>query len=179
MDFKSLLNVGTFKKLTSPQASKDLNAFLEKLPTNAGNNALIAAGIVWAFAAALGLLTMIKVQDLTALRAELKESQAIQPSIPTIKENPVDSKLVEKFVGELQSNYGGLIVKQNGASILLTSSRTTNFGEFREAIGHVYNGGENWRVALEKLCVGRECDKTHMLAVALGVKQVSVENPNK
>ena len=62
---------------------------------------------------------------------------------------------------------------------MITSTRTTNFGEFREAIGHVYNGGVGWRVGLDKLCVGRECDQKHKLAVALSLKQVSVENANK
>ena len=179
MDFKSLFSVGTLKKLTNPQASKDLNVFLEKLPQNAGHPVLIAAGIAWGFAAAAGLITMVKVQELTELRAELKESQAITPAIPSIKETAVNQDQIKSFVTEFQNNYGGLEVKQSGSNIMITSTRTTNFGEFREAIGHVYNGGVGWRVGLDKLCVGRECDQKHKLAVALSLKQVSVENANK
>lgn len=179
MDFNSVLNAGTLKKLTSPQASKDLNAFLEKLPQNAGNNALIAAGIAWGFAAALGLFTMVKVQELTALRAEFKEAKAVTPSIPHIKEEAVSSDMVQKFSEEFVHIYPGLQVKQTGSKIMITSNTTSNFGQFREALAHVYNGGSNWRVSLDKLCVGRECNDKHKLAVALSIKQVSVENPNK
>lgn len=179
MDFKSLFNAGTLKKLTSSQSSKDLNVFLEKLPQNAGNNALIAAGIVWGVAAALGLVTMVKAQELTTLRAELKEATAITPSIPTIKEASVNEAQVKQFSEEFSNIYTGLQVRQNGSKIMITSGTTANFGQFREALAHVYNGGANWRVSLDKLCVGRECDEKHKLAVALSIKQVSVENPNK
>ena len=105
MDFKSLFSVGTLKKLTNPQASKDLNVFLEKLPQNAGHPVLIAAGIAWGFAAAAGLITMVKVQELTELRAELKESQAITPAIPSIKETAVNQDQIKSFVTEFQNNY--------------------------------------------------------------------------
>ena len=156
-----------------------MNAFLEKLPKNAGNNTLIAAGIVWGVAAALGLFTMVKAQELTTLRAEFKESKAITPSVPKIKEAAVSEAQVKKFSEEFSHIYPGLDVRQNGSKMMITSGTTSNFGQFREALAHVYNGGANWRVSLDKLCVGRECDKKHKLAVALSVKQVSVENPNK
>ncbi|MEM6781541.1 MAG: hypothetical protein AAF569_06725 [Pseudomonadota bacterium] len=155
-----------------------MNAFLEKMPQNAGNNALIAAGIIWGVAAALGLITMVKVQELTSLRAEFKETQAVQPSVPKISESAVSKDLVESFAAEFGDIYPGLDVNQQGSKIMITSGTTSNFGQFREALAHVYNGGSNWRVSLDKLCVGRECDQKHKLAVALSIKQVSVENPN-
>ncbi len=179
MDFKSYINAGTLKKLTSSQSSKDLNAFLERLPQNAGNNALIAAGIVWGVAAALGLVTMVKAQELTTLRAEFKEAKAVTPPIPVIKEASVSEDQIKTFSDEFSQIYKGLDVRQSGSKIMITSDTTSNFGQFREALAHVYNGGSNWRVSLDKLCVGRECDQKHKLAVALTVKQVSVENPNK
>ena len=43
-DFKQM------KRITDPQAVKDLDRFLDKLPSNVGYNALIAAGITWALA---------------------------------------------------------------------------------------------------------------------------------
>lgn len=178
MDYKSVLNMSTLKKLASPQASKDINAFLEKLPANAGNNILIAAGIVWGVAAALGLFTMVKVQELTVLRAEYKEADAVTPSVPSIKEKSVSEKAVADFTGQFKKIYADLDIRQNGSTIMIASTSTANFGEFREAIAQVYNGGANWRVSMDRLCVGRECDKKHQLAVALNIKEVSVENPN-
>lgn len=176
MDFKSL-NTGWLKKLASPQSSKDLNAFLEKMPQNAGNTALIAAGIVWGLAAAIGLVTMVKVQELTELRAELKEAQALSPSVPKISERAAPKNEIEAFAAKMSKTYPGLLVKPASNGIQITSGSTANFGQFREAIAHVYNGGANWRVNLDQLCVGRECDKNDKLAVALSIKQVSVENP--
>ncbi len=177
MDFKSL-NMGMLKKLTSPQSSKDLNAFLEKLPQNAGNTVLVAAGIVWGISAALGLVTMVKAQELTELRAELKETQALSPSVPKITEGSIPQKDIEAFVEKMKKTYKGLDVKKSSAGIQITSTTTSNFGQFREAVAHVSNGGANWRINLDQLCVGRECNQNDKLAVSLSIKQVSVENPN-
>lgn len=179
MDFKSLIKISMLKKLAHPNASKDLNVFLEKLPDNVGKNVLIAAGIAWGAAAALGLITMVKVQELTTLRAELKEAEALTPSVPFISENPVSKAAVEKFAEQFEETYQNVEITQQGSKVMITSGTTRSFGEFRESIAHVYNGGANWRVGLEKLCVGRECDTKHQLAVALNIKQVSVENPNQ
>ncbi|MBU0859598.1 MAG: hypothetical protein KJ667_06650, partial [Alphaproteobacteria bacterium] len=63
-----------------------------------------------------------------------------------------------------------------GAGVFITSTTTGNFGEFREAIGHVQNGGSGWRVTVDRLCVGRECDRDK-LAALLKISTVSVDKP--
>lgn len=176
MDFKSF-NFKKYEKYFSAKSTDDLNRFLEKLPQHAGKNVLIAAGVIWAMAAALGLYTSIQAQELTKIRAELKETQALKPAVPTIKDIPISKAEVEKFVNEAKESYRGLDIKANGSTIVITSTRTSSFTEFREAIGHVQNGGDGWRVALEKLCVGRECDRNYKLAASLKVNKVSVEKP--
>ena len=178
MDYKKILSSSTLKKLMSPQASSDLNRFLEALPQNAGQNVLIAAGIAWGVAAALGLITMVKVQELTALRAEYREAEALTPEVPSIAESAVPAADVEKFAKQFEKIYSGLSVRQSGSKITVSAASTSRFGQFREAIGHVYNGGRDWRVSLESLCVGRECtsEKNSRLVVSLNLKKVSVEN---
>ena len=67
-------------------------------------------------------------------------------------------------------------MKANGSSIIITSTQTASFAKFREAIGHMQNGGSGWRVTLDKMCVGRECGDKDKLGVSLKVNKVSVEN---
>lgn len=170
-------NIKKVEKIFDPKSADDLNRFLEKLPYNVGQTVLIAAAIVWGMAAAAGLYTAVQTQTLTELRAKLKETQALKPAVPKIKNISIPKKEVEKFVTNAQKSYRGIDFKANGSTIVITARSTANFAEFREAIGHVQNGGDGWRVSLEKLCVGRECDKQYSLAVALKVNKVSVENP--
>ncbi|MEM8833360.1 MAG: hypothetical protein AAGB32_02350 [Pseudomonadota bacterium] len=176
MDFKSF-DLGKYKKYFGAHSSQDLNRFLEALPQNAGQTVLIAAGIAWGMAAAAGLYAAVQAQSLTELRATLKETQALKPSVPTIKNVAIPKTEVEKFVEQAKKTYRGLDIKSQGSTVIITAASTSNFAEFREAIGHVQNGGNGWRVSLEKLCVGRECDKRSKLAASLKVNKVSVENP--
>ena len=171
-DWKSL------NKYFTSKASDDLNRFLEKLPQNAGQTVLIAAAIAWGMAAAAGLFTAIQTQKMIELRAQLKETEALKPSVPTIKNVGIAKKDVENFVLKAKESYKGLDIKANGSSIIITGRTTRNFTEFRESIGHVQNGGNGWRVSLEKLCVGRECDKQSHLAASLKVNKVSVGKAN-
>jgi hypothetical protein len=166
----------TFKKLLDPKSTGDLNAFLEKLPHNAGQSVLIAAGIAWAMAGALGLYTSIQARNLTELRAKLQEAEALQPIVPKITDVPVNGEEVTAFVDKAKESYQGLNFQVEGSNIIITSPQTSSFAKFREAIGHMQNGGAGWRVTLDKLCVGRECDKNSKLAVSLRINKVSVEN---
>lgn len=166
------------EKYFSAQSADDLNRFLEKLPQNAGQTVLIAAAIVWAMAAAAGLYTAIQTQQLIEMRAELKETEALKPAVPIIKNVGISEKEVTAFVEAAKKSYRGIDFRANGSTIIITARSTANFTEFREAIGHVQNGGDGWRVSLEKLCVGRECDRQFKLAVSLKVNKVSVEKPS-
>jgi len=171
------LNKATFKKYFGAHTANDLNHFLENLPQNAGRTVLIAAAIAWGVAAASGLYATIQAQKLTTIRAEFKETEAIKPIVPKISNVAIPNQEIQKFVDQAQKTYRGINLKANNANIIITASSTSNFAEFREAIGHVQNGGNGWRVTLEKLCVGRECDKRNKLMATLRVNKVSVENP--
>ncbi len=177
MDFKSI-NMGMLKRLADPKAAGDLNHFLEKLPQNVGNAALIAAGIAWAASAALGVFTMVKTQQLIELRAELRATEALQPLVPKITDKPVSAALTKSFSDDMAHLYEsfGLKIKAQGSTIYITSKSTGSFGAFREAVGHVQNGGSGWRVNVEKLCVGRAC-KGDQLAALLKINKVSVDKP--
>lgn len=159
-----------------PQAANDLNAFLEKLPFMVGQQVLVAGGIAWAAAAALGLYTFLETKKMVDLRAELKNTEALRPMVPKITDIPVSPAEIEKFTKDLSDIYRGLSIKSQGSSIYIAASDTSHFAEFREAIGHVQNGGSGWRVSVDRLCVGRECDKDK-LAALLKINKVSVDKP--
>lgn len=166
----------SLKKYTSPQVSEDLNAFLEKLPQHSGQTMLIIAGVAWAAAGAIGLYTTVQMQQMTEFRAKLQEAQALQPIVPAIRDVPVNAKEVAEFVDKIKLIYTALSIKASGASILVTADSTASFGQFREAIGHIQNGGSGWRVSIDRLCVGRECERVP-LAAALKINKVSVNKP--
>jgi hypothetical protein len=172
-------DAGILKKLTDPKAAGDLNTFLEKMPQNAGQTVLIAAGIAWAMAGAAGLFTSIQAKELTELRSTHKEAAVLTPVVPLIKDVPISNAEVSAFVEKVKDSYKGLYFQVDGSTIIITADNPLKFNQFREAISHMQNGGSGWRVSLSKLCVGRECDENHKLAVALSVNKVSVENPAK
>tara|TARA_A200000113_G_C8802635_1_gene334636 strand:+ start:439 stop:990 length:552 start_codon:yes stop_codon:yes gene_type:complete len=166
-------NWRSLKKFTSPHAADDLNAFLEKMPQNAGQTMLIIAAISWSFAGVVGLYTTVQLQKLTELRAEFQESQALKPNVPTIQDLAVNPNAIKTFVEKIEKTYTGLDIKASGSSVLITATSTAAFGQFREAIGHIQNGGSGWRVNIDRLCVGRECDKFPLTA-SLKINKVSV-----
>lgn len=175
LNFKSF-NMGAIKKLASPHAADDLNEFLEQMPQNVGQTMLIIAGIVWAGAGALGLYTTVQLQQLTELRAELEDAESLQPIVPVIKDVAINRQDVTGFVDKISEVYQGISIKANGSSIVITGDSTAQFGRFREAVGHVQNGGSGWRVNIEGLCVGRECDRKPLTA-NLKINKISVQKP--
>lgn len=175
-DFKKF-DWRSLQKYMNPKSTEDLNAFLEKLPQHSGQTVLIAAGIAWAMAGALGLYASIQAKALTELRAEYQKADALTPIVPVISDVPISNTEVAAFLKKVEKSYPDLKLVANGSNIVITSGQTSNFAEFREAIGHMQNGGSGWRVTLDKLCVGRECSAGDKLAVSLKVNKVSVENP--
>ena len=170
-DFRS------FQKYLNPQATDDLNRFLEKVPQHAGQGALIAAGISWAMVAALGLFTMMQMQQLTDLRKKLLESEAVKPLVPFIKEQPVPAKSLKAFADELKGVYPNLAINTNGGVLTVQSRQVQDYGNFREAVGHIVNGGSGWRVKVDSLCVGREC-KQNALGAKLKVQTLMIDKPS-
>ena len=165
---------GSTKKLTNPQAADDLNAFLEKLPQNAGQTMLIIAGIAWGTAGAVGLFTAVQLQKMAEIRIELDEAQVLQPIVPQIVDRAVSPDQVKQFVEKTKEIYPGLDLKASGPTIVMNAKSLASFGQFREAIAHVQNGGAGWRVSIDRLCVGRECER-YPLGAALKINTVSVK----
>jgi len=166
----------SLKKYVDPKSADDLNAFLEKLPSNSNQSMIIIAGACWALAGLTGLYTTVQLQKLTEIRAELAEAESLQPIVPMIEDVPVRDSDVSEFVESMREVYKDLSIKASGSSIVVTARSTAFFGQFREAIGHIQNGGSGWRVNVDRLCVGRECDRDP-LSAALKINKVSVNNP--
>ncbi|MBU0859452.1 MAG: hypothetical protein KJ667_05910, partial [Alphaproteobacteria bacterium] len=110
MDLKSF-DWRSLQKYLDPKVSGDLNHFLEKLPQTAGQTVLIAAGIAWAAAAAIGLYTAVQTKELITLRAELKNTETLRPIVPTISDVPVNAGQIKSFTDNMAATYRGLQVK--------------------------------------------------------------------
>ena len=175
MDWKNI-DWQRLKKYTSPQAAGDLNAFLEALPQRAGQISLIGAGIAWTVACTIGLYAFVQTQEMTQLRRQLLEAEALRPPVPSVRDVSVPQAELQAFVERAKDIYRGLTITSGGSNITITASATRSFTEFREAVGHVQNGGAGWRVNIERLCVGRECQGT-ALGATLKVSKVSIDEP--
>lgn len=164
------------KKLTHPNAAHDLNAFLEKMPVNAGQTMLVIAGVAWACAGASGLFAYTQLQELTQVRAELQEAKSLQPVVPKLVDKPVNPQEVQDFVEDIKDIYKGIEIKASGAGVVIEAKNTIDFAQFREAVGHIQNGGQGWRVSVDRLCVGRECDR-NPLAASFKINKVDITEP--
>jgi hypothetical protein len=169
-DFRAL------NRYLNPQATDDLNRFLEKLPQHAGHTALIAAGIAWAAAAALGLFAMMQTKQLTELRGQLEATEALKPVVPTLAMTPVPTEEIKTFADAIKVIYTGLTINSNGNIITIQSKDTSQFSQFREAIGHAVNGGTSWKINVDSFCVGRECSQNPLNAV-LKVTKMKIDLP--
>lgn len=178
MDFKDLKSFDwrSLKRYTSPQSTADLNKFLEKLPQNTNQTLLVIMGVAWACAATLGLYTHLQMTAFTEMRAELQEMRAVKPAVPVLTNKAVKETDVKSFVKQAEEIYGNVSFSAKRSAVVLGSNNTTYFGQFREAIGHVQNGGAGWKIEIESLCVGRECNG-NQLSATLKVNKISVEKP--
>ena len=160
----------------NPQAADDLGRFLDVVPQHVGKGALIAGGVAWGFAAAIGLFTVMQVKDLTELRAKLQESEALKPIVPTLKMVPVAPDEFKRLTDDLKKTYPDLAINVSGTKITIQSKKTSDYDLFREATGHIVNGGVGWKVSVESLCVGREC-KQNALDSAIRVEKIQIHKP--
>jgi len=172
-DFKNI-DYKAIAKYLNPRSFSNLDVFLETLPQNTSKTMLIIVAAVWACAGAMGLFATVKMQEASQLSVERMEASALLPAVPRIQDKPVRTKDVMAFVDELQKTYKGLEIKGGSSNIVVTAKSTSMFGQFREAIGHIQNGGLGWRVNVDKLCVGKECSP-NPLAASLKINKVSVE----
>ncbi len=176
MDLKSLQSFDwrSLEKYFSAQASDDLNDFLEALPQNAGNTILIVAAVTWSVAAVVGLYVSTQMERIAELKSEIESVDALQPSVPIIREANVPPQQLQNLASKIDAAYKGVKVAANGSNIAITGRSTAAFGQFREAMGYIQNGGKGWKVTINKLCVGRECSQNE-LSAELKVSKVSVE----
>lgn len=174
MNNKTKFDWRILKRYLGSQGSDDISNFLEKLPQNVGHPILIAGGIAWLSFCTLFLFTMFKTTELTELRAELIETTALKPNVPSLKDTPVSSKHVNAFVKKIKFNYPDLTFSVTGNTILIIGADTRAFPQFREVMGHLQNGGHGWRPHLVSMCVGRECDKDKLRAT-VKINKVKVE----
>lgn len=170
-DWKSL------QKYLNPQAAEDFSRFLDTVPGNAGKTVLVAAGIAWGAAAAFGLFALMQSSDLNKLRAELESTEAIKPVVPIINyasPNPDDLK---RAAEQFKQVYPGLTMNVNGDTFSIQSKNTSDFTQFREALGHIVNGGIGWKVSVDGLCIGREC-KQNALDAVLKIQKLNIDKPS-
>jgi hypothetical protein len=169
-DWKSL------QKFLDPEAANDFSRFMDKLPVDAGKGALIAAGIAWATVAAFGLFTVMQAKELTELKATLETTEAIKPLVPTITLEPVPNTELTKLVTTFKTTYPTLTTAASSGTFTIKSKQTADFAQFREAIGHVVNGGKGWKVTVDSMCVGREC-KEGGLSAGLKIQKLKIDKP--
>ena len=176
MNLESLKNFDwrSLSKYASPKAMNDFNDFIEELPQNTNKTLLTIVSVIWVSAAFLGLYTTVKMQEFAEISVSRDEATVLLPVVPKIQDKPVSPSDVKSFVDNLAGVYKGLEINANSSNIIIRARSTAQFGEFREAIGHVQNGGLGWRVDVERLCIGKEC-KQHPLAASLKINVVSVE----
>lgn len=169
----SSFDLRSLKKYTSPQATDDLNRFLEKMPTNVGQTMLAVAAVSWMAAGAVGLYTTVQLQQISEFKAELEEASSLVPQVPTLQNRPVRADELKNFAETMSNTYRGLKISASGDKVTINAPNTANFGEWREAISHLHNGGMGWKIKTEKLCVGRECGR-EPLSATLKVNKVDV-----
>lgn len=160
---KKSFDFRTLQKYTSTQAFNDLNDFIENLPINVGNTLLTIGGIAWLMAGVTIVYANIESTKLQEMQADLYKQQALIPAVPKLSTQPVAKNDVEKFVERLQAQFEGFGIEielNRSGSVTIQGSEGRQYGAFREAIGHLQNGGNGWRVNVESLCVGRECRGT-------------------
>lgn len=168
-------DLNSLNKYMSPQAMGDLNKLLEEMPMRAGYGVLIAAGITWLLAGLAVVYATTVAKDVANIRAELVKSEALKPVVPNLVEVPVSASEVNAFVERTDPLYRDVNITVNGDTLLINSDSGRYFGAFREAINHAYNGGQGWRLALQSLCVGRECEKGIFLKGEFKVNRLKVE----
>jgi len=163
----------SLQKYTSAKSAEDLNHFLEAMPQNVGQTMLIIAAVTWCLAGASGLYATIQLQKMTELRAELESAQALQPSVPKLTMESVSERQLRTFTEQLSEIYTGLSISASGSEVRVSAKTAAYFGQFREALGHIQNGGDGWNIQVKHLCVGRECERD-ALSATLKINKVSV-----
>ena len=151
-------NMNTFKRYTNPQAIKDLDKFLDKLPGVVGVNTLILVAITWVLAGGAILFASIESGEAAELRAKLVEVESLRPPVPTISLVPLEKTSLEAYIDKIEriDLYPVLNFSATNGSLTISGSDSA-FTAMTYAIGHIQGGGRNWHVDLDTMCIGAEC----------------------
>lgn len=172
-DFKALN--AQLNRYLSPQAMTDVNKFLEGMPLRVGYTNLIAGGAALFLGGLAVVYATTVAKDVADIRAELVRSEALKPVVAQLKRTPVPEAEIQAFAELVNPRYQDVsIMATGGGKIKIVAADGRFFGAFREAINHAYNGGQRWRLSLDSLCVGRECDDA-FLSGTFNVNTFSIE----
>lgn len=173
-----------YKQLTSPKAANDLIHFFEQLPTKVGTTVIALAGITWIVAGVAVLYGTMQSARIADIRQEYEKVEAMTPPVPKVQNVSVDKESIAAFVAKASDEYKdtGVTIKESGGKISIEGSTGKQYGVFREAVGHIQNGGAGWRVSVEELCVGRGCanrarGSKAFLSGLFAVSRVNIEMP--
>ena len=172
MSFK--FDLGQLQKYFSPHAFNDADVFVREMPERAGQSVLIAGGIVWMVAVAGFAFSTIESQKVAELRANAVKAEALRPVVPQIIKKPVPDKDLADFAEKANPQYPNVNLSAKGSQLLVKASVSEAYWSWREAIGHVFNGGNGWRLSIDSLCVGREC-KNGFLRGEFSVNKLDVQ----
>lgn len=176
MDMKKINWNSLIKKYSDPQAVNDLDRFLDDLPTNVGYNALIAAGFAWLLAGTAIFFTSQETEKVSKLHAELMQVEALKPPVPTLQYIPIGQEAIAVISERIGKTYKGLSLVPESGGIVVTALDTDYFPQFMAAISTLQRGGRNWKVKVDKLCVGRACAGSK-LSATLKIELVRFGDP--
>lgn len=177
LDFKNI-----WAWLTNPKHTQDLQSFVENLPEKVGTTTLALAGAVWLVAGLAIIYGTTQSDKIAALKTELEQTNTLTPPIPIIQNVQIDKQSVQTFTKKAASEYEktGVKISEVNGKIEIRGNTGRQYGVFREAVGHIQNGGTGWRVSVDELCVGRECQTGKARSFLYGlfsVSRINIEMP--
>lgn len=177
MDFKKIDWVA-LKRYTSPQAVKDLDRFLDAIPMTVGYNALAAASLAWVLAGAAVLFASGETSKVSKMHADLMQVQALRPPIPTIQYVPVGDSALKPLAEKISGTYKGITITTSEGMAIVSGQDTDFFPQFLAVISSLQRGGRNWKVQIDKMCVGTGCIGAKLTA-SLKIDAVRIGEPEK
>lgn len=167
-----------WKWLTNPKHTQDMQSFVENLPQQVGTTVLVIAGFAWGIAGLSILYGTVQSDKIAKLETELEQTNALTPPVPVVQNVSVDRESIEAFVEKASAEYEatGIKISEKNGKIEINGTTGRQYGVFREAVGHIQNGGPGWRVSVDELCVGRECATGKNKAFLYGLFSVSRVN---
>lgn len=165
------------QKYMNGESVKDLDRFLDNLPMAVGYPALAAAGVAWVLAGMSALFAAGEIEKATQLRAELMKVEALQPPVPRVVYSSVSKTQLEQVLKNVNGLYPGITVTASGeGQVTLSGGQVGYYPQFRAAISHIQSVERNWRVSIQDMCMGRECNGGG-LSATLKVDLARIDTP--